>query len=276
MQKLSGPKSLFGNDDDSLTYLNQGLGFDSPTMVGAAAPLTNALYLTEAGNTSAITISDINQGQIGDCFLLSSIGEIARINPAFISNMIHLNADGTESVTLYKASNGSLAGWSTTAFKAATVTVTNSFQSNSVNSGATQDVAGKQKEIWTQVLEKADATLNGGVGLNSIANGGYPVLAMEALTGHTASYATPQMLTYASLLADTSAKDLLVFDTPSYGALSNGLYNSHAYMFDHMTGTNASNAMVYLDNPWGFAEPTPIAFGSLSKVITEIDIGHLS
>jgi hypothetical protein len=276
MQKLSGPKSLFGNDDDSLTYLNQGLGFDSPTMVGAAAPLTNALYLTEAGNTGAIAISDINQGQIGDCFLLSSIGEIVRINPAFISNMIHLNADGTESVTLYKASNGSLAGWGTTAFKATTVSVTNSFQSNGVNNGATQDVVGNQKEIWTKVLEKADATLNGGVGLNSIANGGSPVLAMEALTGHTASYTTPQMLSYASLLADISAKDLLVFDTPSAGTLSNGLYNCHAYMFDHMTGTNSSNAMVYLDNPWGFAEPTPIAFGSLSKVIAEIDIGHLS
>ena len=50
-----------------------------------------ALYLTEPGDTSAISIYDINQGQIGDCFLLSSIGEIALWHSADITNMIQIN-----------------------------------------------------------------------------------------------------------------------------------------------------------------------------------------
>ena len=35
---------------------------------------TTALYLQEPGDTSLISVHDINQGQIGDCYLLSSIG----------------------------------------------------------------------------------------------------------------------------------------------------------------------------------------------------------
>ena len=67
--------------------------------------------------------------------------------------------------------------------------MTNSFPSNSVNNGATQDVLNGQKEIWVQVLEKAVATLNGGY--NDIANGGIPSIAMEELTGCSAYSTSP-------------------------------------------------------------------------------------
>jgi hypothetical protein len=242
--------------------------------IKAPTPLTNVLYLTETGNSNPIAISDINQGQIGDCFLLSSIGEIARTDPTFIKNMIHQNANGTETVTLNLASTGATAGWSTTAFKTTSITVNNStFLSDGVNSGATQDVLNGQKESWVQVLEDADATLHGGYG--KISGGGYPVLAMEDLTGKAATYTTPQAFTVANLVQDIAANDLLVFDTLGTGTRTNGLYSSHAYMFDHTTGTG-TNTMVYLDNPWGFAQPTAIAFSTLSKNFAEIDIGHVS
>ena len=70
------------------------------TAVRASAPLTQVLYLQEAGDASLISV-DINQGQMGDCFLLSAIGEIALFHPSAIMNMITVNADGTETVTLY-------------------------------------------------------------------------------------------------------------------------------------------------------------------------------
>jgi hypothetical protein len=158
--------------------------FGAITVLAAAAPvaaLTNALYLTEAGNTNAISYTDINQDGIGDCFLVSPIGEIAMLKPTFISNMIHANADGTETVALYEGSTGRLPNFGTTAFKPVTETVTNVFASDSVNSGATQDVVGKSKEIWAQVIEKAVAQLNGGY--SQIQYGGYPTVAMEELTG---------------------------------------------------------------------------------------------
>lgn len=260
--------------DPTLAASTPAFGAITPEMVGAVAPLTQVLYLTEPGNTNAIAVSDINQGQIGDCFLLSSIGEIARLKPSFISNMIHQNANGTETVTLYSASLTTIAGSKLTQVSE---TVTNVFQNTSVNN-STQDVLKGQKEIWVQVLEKADAQLCGGSGANTLApisNGGYPVVAMAQLTGHTGSITTPAYLTLTGLLQDIAANDLLVFDTKASGVLPNGLFNDHAYMFDHLTGSGA-NTMVCLDNPWGFANPTPILFSTLAKGIAEIDIGHLS
>ena len=123
-------------------------GISSPHATAATAPtvyatatLTQVLYLQEAGNASLIAVSDINQGQIGDCFLLSSIGEVALWHPAAITNMIHDNANGTETVTLYLAATGQLPSYGTTAFEATSVTVNNTFPSNAVNNGASSGCA---------------------------------------------------------------------------------------------------------------------------------------
>jgi hypothetical protein len=239
----------------------------------AAAPIpTQTLYLTEPGTTSPISFSDINQGQLGDCFLLSSFGEEALFHPNAITNMIHNNGNGTETVTLYTANNGRLPTFTTTSFKATTVTVNNVFSSESVNSAAKQDVVGNQKEIWPQVLEKAVATLDGGY--NAIANGGDPLVAMEELTGQATSYTTPASLTLATLQKYVAAGDLIVMDTSSSWRLPYGLVSDHAYMFDKLTGTGSS-AAVQLLNPWGTDQPAAIPLTRLaSSGIVEIDIGH--
>ena len=237
-----------------------------------AAP-TDALYLTEPGDANAISADDIHQGQIGDCFLLSSIGEIAMLDPAFIQNMIHANSNGTETVTMYEASNGRLPSWNTTSFRPVSETVTNVFPNYAVNNAPTQDIVNGVKEIWPQVLEKAYATLDGGYA--AIGNGGSPVVAMEELTGHAASFMSPASLTLASLASFVSAGDMIVMDTKASGALPNNLVPDHAYMFEGVTGTGA-NAVVHLGNPWGFDQPTAMLVSQLSKGFAEVDIGHLS
>ena len=236
-----------------------------------AAP-ADALYLTEPGDANAISVDDIHQGQIGDCFLLSSIGEIAMLDPAFIQNMIHANSNGTETVTMYEASNGRLPSWNTTSFRPVSETVTNVFPNYAVNNAPTQDIVNGVKEVWPQVLEKADATLNGGYA--GIAYGGSPVIAMEELTGQAASFMSPASLTLASLQNFIKADDLIVMDTLPNGNLPDGLYNDHAYMFQSVTGSGAS-ATVHLLNPWGFDQPAPILLSQLSRGIGEVDIGHL-
>lgn len=246
----------------------------TPATAPTPAALKNVLYLTEPGTTAPVSVSDIHQGQLGDCFLLSSIGEIALFDPSHIMSMIHDNGNGTQTVTLYTGSNGKLPGWSTASFKPVSIGVTDKFDPRSVNNGATQDVVGNQKEIWPQVLEAAGAALNGGIA--SIASGGSPVIAMEELTGKQATWMSPSSMTIAALLADVKAGDLLVFDTASTGALSNGLVNSHAYMFDHVTQAANGTYMVSLDNPWGFNQPTAISFQNLARAgIVEIDVGHV-
>jgi hypothetical protein len=155
--------------------------FSTSPATQASATLMDTPYLQEPGDSTAISVNDINQGQIGDCFLLASIGELALFHPTAITNMIHPDANGTETVTLNTASNGQMPSVNTTSFAPVDVTVTNSFPDYSVNNGADQDVVGNQKEIWPQVLEKAVATLDGGYG--AITDGGSPVVAMEELTG---------------------------------------------------------------------------------------------
>ena len=274
LNRVTDPLSTF--DDPVQPAFNniQLETFTSPAMtIGAAPTLTQAMYLTETGTAGAVSVADINQGQIGDCFLLSSIGEMGLLQPRAIPNMIHVNADGTETVTLYKASNGSLPSWNTTAFKAISITVNNVFPNYSVNNGATQDVLNGQKEIWSQVLEKAVATLSGGY--SAIAYGGSPLVAMGELTGHAASFMSPASLTLAALQSFVAAGDLIVMDTLSRGALPNNLVNNHAYIFEGVTGTGAS-ALAHFGNPWGFAQPTAMLVSQLSHGFSEVDIGHLS
>jgi hypothetical protein len=242
----------------------------APPTVYATATLTQVLYLQEAGNTSLIAVSDINQGQIGDCFLLSSIGELALWHPSAITDMICANANGTETVTLYLAATGQLPSYYTTAFEATSVTITNTFPSYAVNNGATQDVLNGQKEIWVQVLEKAVATLDGGYG--AISNGGSPLIAMEELTGQPTTWMAPASLTLSQLQSFTAAGDLIVMDTPGTGSLPYGLYNDHAYMFGSLTMVGGT-AMVQLINPWGFDEPSAIPLSLLSTGIAEVDVG---
>jgi hypothetical protein len=274
---LNGQTGFSDNSDDTAfaapaIYRPEALLATISAVLVPVAP-TQVLYLTEKGDTNAISVDDINQGQMGDCFLLSPIGEIVLQKPQFISSMIHANTNGTETVTLYEASTGRLPSASTTAFKAVSVTVTNVFPSYSVNNGATQDVVGNQKEIWPQVVEKAVATLDGGYA--AIAYGGSPVIAMEELTGHAASYMSPASLSLTTLQTFIKAGDMIVMDTLPGGALPDNLFNSHAYMFESLTGSGTS-ATVHLGNPWGFDQPAPILLSQLSHGFAEVDIGHLA
>ncbi len=239
-----------------------------PMSVGA---MTQVLYLTETGDTAAISVNDIHQGQIGDCFLLASIGELAMFDPVLIARMIHANSNGTETVTLYEASNGRPPGFGTTSFKAAAQTVTNSFPTGAVNNGATQDVSGGQKEIWVQVLEKAYAQANGGY--PGIQHGGNPCIAMEELTGHVAIPYRATGFTAAILSADLAAGDLIVMDTANAASLPYHLVGNHAYMFD---GVQAVGGVAYarMSNPWGFDQPSLIPIAKLGSAFAEVDIGH--
>ncbi len=228
------------------------------------------LYLTEPGDSAAISVNDIHQGQIGDCFLLSPLGDMACYEPAAIAQMIHANANGTETVTLYGNQQGGVPGFGTTSFKAITETVTNVFPTNSVDNGASQDVVAGHKEIWPEVIEKAFAQANGGYA--GIQNGGYPVVALQELTGHTASFESPSAATVVSLMKNIAAGDLVVMDTGSANAAFN-LVGHHAYMFEGLQTANGV-ACVRLGNPWGFDAPSLIPVSLLSKGIVEVDIGH--
>ena len=261
--------ALFDTTSDDASVFDLSAFPASAGVMGVGAG--TALYLTETGTSGAISASDLYQGQIGDCFLISSIGEIALTKPVDIGSMIHANADGTETVTLYADKSGHAVNWGTTSLKPVAITVNNVFPSYAVDNGANQALMNGIKEIWPAVLEKAMATLDGGY--NAIAHGGSPVLAMEALTGRFATFVSPASLTLKALQADITAQDMIVFDTKNASNLAYDLVGNHAYMFKALTVTNGT-PMVQLLNPWGSHQPAAIPLSQLSNSFVEIDIGH--
>ena len=265
--------TLDGLTPGALTPVDISTALGTTAVPGSAVALTDSLYLTEGGTHTAINVADINQGQLGDCFLLSSIGELALYDPAAIRNMININANGTESVALFESPSGHTPGFGATAFSHTSQTVTNVFSPASVNNGATQDVVGHSKEIWAQVLEKAYAQANGGY--SAISNGGNPCIALQQLTGHTAQWEAPAAATAASLATDVNAGDLIVMDTASTANLPYNLVSNHAYMFEGLVSNNGVTS-VKLGNPWGFDQPNLIPTTQLAHSgIVEVDIGHV-
>jgi len=260
----------FAPISDSFTDFNSALPSSGQAGTFGGGSLSQVLYLTEPGDTNAISLDDIHQGQLGDCFLLSPIGELAMQDPSFIQNMIQNNGNGTETVTLYLDRSGRIPLPGDTNLVAHQVTINNTFSSSSVNN-AGQDVVGNQQEIWPQVLEKAVATLEGGY--NAIANGGNPAEAMEELTGLAAYAFNPTSLSASLLSAFSAAHDMITFDTSSNSGLGYNLVSDHAYMFEKVVGSGSS-ASVQLANPWGVDQPSLIPVSQFAKNFVEIDVGR--
>ena len=272
LQSLVADKADDFTQEDSYASLDDTIGTAACPGAFGGATLKAVLFLQETGDTAAISVNDLHQGQLGDCFLISSIGELALTHPDAISRMIKVNANGTETVTLYVGTNGRVAVYGAIAFKATMVTIDNSFSSAGVNNRSTQNVLNGQKEIWPQVLEKAIALLDGGYG--AVANGGNPMIVMQQITGHAATFMSPAQLTLQKLQAFIAEGDLIAMDTGG-GRLGFNLVNNHAYMFEKITITGGA-AMMQVGNPWGFNQASMIPLAQLSKAFVEVDIGHFA
>lgn len=226
-----------------------------------------ALYLTEPGDAGPISSTDVNQGGVGDCFLMATIAEEAYWHPDLIANAIHDNGDGTQTVRLYSLSYDQNYHQVLTL---APVTVTDAnFASNGVNSGGEAVVNGV-KEIWPQVLEAAYAQANGG--LAAIGAGGFPLYAMMQLTGQLAVALAPSQVSASVLRQYQAAGDLITFDTSATGNLPYGLINGHSYFYKGIE-TISGKDYVSVGNPWGHDQPALVAVSDLPYVFVEVDIG---
>ncbi len=126
--------------------------------------------------SSGPSMNDVNQGYLGDCYLLASLAEVADQNPGVISSMFTANGNNTDGVRFYV--NGI----------AEYVTVNNSL-TNEFNDGT---------NMWATLAEKAYAQLQaGGVvtgnssasygnSFSTIGNGGAPEYALAEITGASA------------------------------------------------------------------------------------------
>ena len=245
------------------------LGTDLPSSsVSMSGSSFSVSYKANTGPLFAAagpSMSDVNQGYLGDCYLLSGLAEVAQQNAGDITSMFTANGNNTYGVRYYV--NG-VANY---------VTVNNSLTST-FNTGA---------DIWASLAEKAYAQLqasgvitgnsvNSGNSWTTIGNGGAPEFALEEITGASAitdfwgSSSSVATAVYNSSLVNTQyssssslasilstlASDLAKGDDAILTSLTNAkdssgkttLVASHAMsIYGYDSGTN----MLEIRNPWG-------------------------
>ena len=133
------------------------LGTDLPmpvsggdTATGIASEATyNYKSFTGSLFVNGIAAADVNQGFLGDCFLLASLGSIAYVNPNAITEMFTINPNGTYGVRFF---NNGLNIYTT---------VDTQFTTTAAGSRAfARAPSDASNELWVGLAEKAYAQIN--------------------------------------------------------------------------------------------------------------------
>jgi hypothetical protein len=199
--------------------------------------------------------TDVDQGNLADCYLMSSLGEVAIHSPQTIENMFINNGDGTYTIRFYNnlqeafvTVNGELpvdqnnfayfAGWGFS-----------SVGKNAYNNSG--------NVLWVALVEKAYAQLNqsGWIEENNTntyqginvgpPNVAYNVLTQEPTTDYFITKPSAQLITeFAQYLSFNEAITICTYSDRS--KVASDLVLDHVYM---VTGVNLTAGTVTLFNP---------------------------
>ena len=194
--------------------------------------------------------TDVHQGQVGDCWLLASLAEVAVRDPQDIRNMFTYEGvayTGNTAVNLYSVRFFNTAG------VAEYVTMDQSLpQGGSYYASATNGV------LWVGLAEKAYAEANslgyvktyaGPSSYYSALDKGQPSWALQAITGKPASSFS---INPTNVAADWNKGDLIVLSSSANAGDSlivGDSQGTHAYAL--VTYTASSSYPFELYNPWG-------------------------
>ncbi|WP_102144000.1 C2 family cysteine protease [Mycobacterium hubeiense] len=186
--------------------------------------------------------ADIDQDDIGDCYLAATMGAIANADPQRIKDRIKYDpATGTFNVTL----------WDGNQWREIPVSQ-DDIQANIDAHGASDENGGP---LWPAVLESAYANMHApGEGIEGIESG-LAWDAMEALTGNRGEVIIPafEAVPFVDYNLDQKISNALQSGQPvtvSTNYFQGPLEQAHVYTVESITGTG-SDAVVTLRNPWG-------------------------
>ncbi len=254
-------------------FLGTDLPSSSVAMSGSASfSVSYSVVSKPLFAASGPSMNDINQGYLGDCYLLSSLAEVASQNASAISSMITNNGNNTYGVRFYYHGTAEY------------VTV-----NNDLANGGTEFNSGP--DLWGSLIEQAYAqfqaiildtgnSVNYGNSWSTIGNGGMPDWALEAITGAasitdffangstwfsetlnssmaiTASSAGLSVATVmSSLVTDLGLGYDLVLASNTYAKDSSGRYTLIADHAMSIYGYDKTTGNLEIRNPWG-SEPT--------------------
>jgi len=176
---------------------------------------------------AGVAPGDVIQGNLGDCFFLSSLVALAGTHPEIIERALSANANGTYTVTFHGPGG-----------RPTSVTVDGTFPENARNE-QTFGRGSTKSELWPAIFEKAYAQWKGGYSV--LDGGGFAKDALRELTGKAARSRTLSNLSSDAawkLVADAvRSKQPVVTGTPLQRELVKrtgradmaGLIDEHAY-----------------------------------------------
>jgi Calpain family cysteine protease len=219
------------------------LGLDRPTPTS-----TSYSYRSISGSLfqNGISTTDIKQGQVGDCYFLSTLGSIAHEQPNYIQNMFIDNGDNTWTVRFNNSGK-----WDY-------VTVDRFLPTNSsgnlVYASQGSNFANTANELWVALAEKAYAQIGesgwtrGTNRTNSYASieSGWMTYVINQVTGLNSTWNNVKSLAEQTVITWVNSNAIVTLGTGS--TVNYGLVGGHAYA---ITSYNATNGTFFVRNPWG-------------------------
>jgi uncharacterized protein YccT (UPF0319 family) len=215
--------------------------FDNPTADVGYSDVTGTLF---GGNGPSYL--DVQQGYVGDCWLMSSLAEVAVRDPSDIQSMFTYKGTGTD--------NGDTVGvYSVRLYDTSGAAHYMTVDTELPDGGQYYDQV-TNGVLWVALAEKAYAEANGrgwvetqyvGQDSYSALNGGYPSWALQAITGKSASDIA---INPTDAAAAWNSGKFVVLCTPPNPS-NEYIVGDHAYA---MVGYNASSSTPFtMYNPWG-------------------------
>jgi hypothetical protein len=210
--------------------------------------------------TKKITITAVDQGNLGDCYYVSSLASIAQFEPEIIQNIITEIGDNNYTVNFFDVFDEKEVEYKKLPWSKVPVTINGNLErvGNTPKYSYTEE---DPNELWFPLLEKAYATWKGGY--DTIGNGGYPDVALAELTGRK-SFCVSTEAKYFKSAAIQKNTILGIFEkaernnwkmvcaTGGSGEVQDknnpDVYTGHAYSY---IGYNHETHMIQLRNPWG-------------------------
>lgn len=226
-------------------------------------PATDYAYIPNAevfGPSGSPSLDDINQGAIGDCWWLASMGALANTQEGreTIRNMITENPNGTYTVRFPDGEQ---------------VTVTPFFPVKEAGNIAYAQPNGDPPVIWPLILEKALAEREGSYGELV---GGWSSKGMEALTGQKSTTYDTGDITREELQGWLDEGGVTVSSLPDDDAEGKKPYEDgrfiagHAYVVQGIT----DDGRVQLYNPWGNTHAT-VTMEELNRYFRAVDTNSI-
>jgi hypothetical protein len=217
------------------------LGLDHPAAEGGTT------YQQAAGSlfVSGPALTDVRQGNLGDCYFLAALGSLTKSQPSSLSSMFTDNGDGTFTVRFFNAG------------VAKYVTVDRMLPTNTygklVYDDAGASVGDSANELWVPLAEKAYAQMNEDGWLGHAASNSYGAIengfsddSLKQVANVSATWTQMIRATPAQLLTAVGANKPAILN--SLTSPGNGVIGNHTYP---VVGFDATTQRFNLSNPQG-------------------------